>query len=306
MKHEIFALGNTETADFYRECGAAYDGSTPFALAGKIWDAHCHIYPDGIAPRAVHAIDKFYEGIPVEPCDGTVDTLVRVGRKQGISKFVVHSVATSPSQVRRINEFLRDSMRDAGGAFLGMGTLFPDSPETEKDFAGLRELGLLGVKIHPDIQHFEADSPWAMRVYEMCEDADLPICVHTGDYRYDYSNPQRVANVLRTFPKLKFIGAHFGGWSMWEEAVRTLADFPQLIVDTSSSFFWLTPERAKEIIRIYGSERIMFGSDYPMWSRRPELVYLRSLGLGQDEYENICWRTCARVFDQKETENGGT
>ena len=295
-RHKIYVLGDSVAGDYYRECGEAYDGSRRLDLAGQIIDAHCHIYPDQIAERAMHAIDKFYEGLPADPCVGTVETLKKKKKKQGLSKFVVHSVATSPSQVTRINEFLVQSREAADGAFIALGTLFPDSDKTDEDFEKIRELGLSGVKIHPDIQKFYVDSPWAMHVFEMCEDAGLPICVHTGDYRYDYSNPGRVEKVLRAFPKLKFIGAHFAGWSVWDEAVRTLADYPNLTVDTSSSFYWLTPEHARTLIRAYGAERVMFGSDYPMWSRRPELEYLRRLDLSSDEYENICWRTCLQLF----------
>ena len=295
-KQKRYVLGDASTGDYYRACAEAYDGSYRLNLAEQIIDAHCHIYPDGIAAKALHAIDRFYEGLPADPCVGTVETLLRVGRKQGISQFVVHSVATAASQVPRINEFLARSRGESAGAFIALGTLFPDSPETDADFAYIRELGLSGVKLHPDIQKFHADSPWALHVYEMCEEAGLPVCVHAGDYRYDYSNPERLEKVLRTFPKLKLIGAHFGGWSVWDEAVRLLADYPNLTVDTSSSFFWLTPEHAREIIRAYGSERVMFGSDYPMWSRRPELEFLRRLELEQEEYENICWRTCTGLF----------
>jgi predicted TIM-barrel fold metal-dependent hydrolase len=59
------------------------------------------------------------------------------------------------------------------------------------------------------------------------------------------------------------------------------------------------PDHAREIIRAFGSERVMFGSDYPMWSRRPELEYLRRLDLNKEEYEDICWRTCTQLFKEE-------
>ncbi|MBR0514646.1 MAG: amidohydrolase family protein [Clostridia bacterium] len=58
------------------------------------------------------------------------------------------------------------------------------------------------------------------RIFALCEAAGLPVLVHTGDQRFDCSNPNRIVNVLRTFPKLKFVGAHFGGWSMWDDAAN--------------------------------------------------------------------------------------
>ena len=262
-----------------------------------IIDSHCHIYPDGIARKAVEAVDRFYDGLPADHHDGTVDTLVKSGNAAGITRFVVHSVATSPHQVSSINRFIARSQADANGAFIGMGTMHLDSDDLRRDFEELRSLGLHGVKLHPDIQRFDADDSRAMAIYAMCEDAGLPVCVHTGDYRYDYSNPPRIVNILRAFPKLKFIGAHFGGWSVWDEAARVLPDYPNIIVDSSSTFYAVTPEKAKELIRIWTPERVMFGTDYPLWPQTPDIDFLLGLELTDGDYENIFWRNCARLFE---------
>lgn len=264
-----------------------------------IIDSHCHIYPDGIARKAVEAVDRFYDGLPSDHHDGTVDTLVRSGNAAGITHFVVHSVATSPHQVSSINRFIAKSMAEADGTFIGMGTMHLDSEDLERDFRELQALGLKGVKLHPDIQRFNADDPRAMRIYEMCEAAGLPVCVHTGDYRYDYSNPPRVKNILKAFPKLHFIGAHFGGWSVWEEAARQLSDFDNIVVDSSSSFYALKPETAKELIRVWTPGRVLFGTDYPLWNQKPDIEYLLKLGLTDGDYERILWRNCAELFGLK-------
>lgn len=261
-----------------------------------IIDSHCHIYPDGIARKAVKAVDRFYDGLPSDHYDGTVQTLLRSGRECGICHFIVHSVATTPHQVSSINRFIRESKDEACGCFTGLGTLHPDSPDQEKDLNEIVELGLSGVKLHPDIQKFCVDDPRAMRIFALCQEKKLPVCVHTGDYRYDYSNPARVARVLRTFPRLTLIGAHFGGWSVWEEAAKVLEPFRNLVVDTSSSFFWLKPEAARRLIRIYGSGRVMFGTDYPLWKQQPDLDYLEKLELTDQEYGNILWKNAVRVF----------
>ena len=277
------------------QTGAEGRKDPPGKSSTDITDAHCHIYPDKISRKAVKSIDRFYEILPPDHMDGTVDTLVRTGKENGITRFLVHSVATTPEQVSIINRFIAGYT----STFTCLGTMHLCADSLEKDFEELRSLGLGGVKLHPDIQQFYADDKRAMRIYEMCEAAGLPVCVHTGDFRYDYSNPPRIAGILRTFPKLKFIGAHFGGWSVWEEAARTLADFPNIYVDTCSSFYWLEPEKAVELIRAYGSERVMFGTDYPLWPQRPEILYLKMLDLSEEEYENICWRSFERLFKKQ-------
>ena len=72
----------------------------------RIFDAHCHIYPEQIALKAVEGINQFYENLPFDPYDGTTGTLLRMGREAGISHFVVHSVATTPHQISSINRFI--------------------------------------------------------------------------------------------------------------------------------------------------------------------------------------------------------
>lgn len=261
-----------------------------------IIDSHCHIYPDAIARKAVQAVDRFYDGLPEDHHDGTVACLLKSGRAAGIDRFVVHSVATSPHQVHSINRFIAQCQAEAEGTFIGMGAMHLDSDDLRGDFEEMRALGLHGVKLHPDIQRFVADDPRAMRIYEMCEDAGLPVCVHTGDYRYDYSNPPRIKNILKAFPKLKFIGAHFGGWSVWEEAARTLSDYPNMVVDSSSTFYAVKPEMAKELFRAWTPGRVLFGTDYPMWNQTPDIEYLLKLDLTDEDYEAIFWRNCAGLF----------
>ena len=54
----------------------------------RIFDAHCHIYPEAIARKAVEGIDRFYGNLPFRPFDGTTGTLLRIGHDAGITHFV--------------------------------------------------------------------------------------------------------------------------------------------------------------------------------------------------------------------------
>ena len=262
----------------------------------RIIDSHCHIYPEKIATRAVAAVEDFYGGLPRQPWDGTAQALVRSGRAAGISHFVVFSVATNPHQVSSINRFISRSVQESGGAMTGLGAMHPDSDDFARDLEELQALGLKGVKLHPDIQHFNADDPRCMEICRLCEEAGLPVCIHAGDRRYGYSNPDRLVKLSRAFPALKLIAAHLGGWSLWEEASQRLADYPNVLVDCSSSLYWLRPETARGIIRSYGAERVLFGTDYPFWPQDLEIRDLLALDLTEAEYENIFWRNAARLY----------
>ena len=260
-------------------------------------DAHCHIYPEKIASKAVAGTDNFYDSHSYGK--GTVEDLVKVGDIAGIDHYIVQSVATTPHQVERINDFIAESVANSGGKMTGLGTLHPDSENIEADVKHLIELGLKGVKLHPDIQQFKIDDYRCLKIYELCEREGLPILMHTGDHRYDYSNPNRLLPVMEIYTELTVIGAHFGGWSIWEEASQKLSKLPNLYVDTSSSLPYISSELAKKIVHTYGVDKVLFATDYPMWSPSEELERYFNIGLTEDENRRIFSENAKKLFNIK-------
>ena len=260
----------------------------------KAIDSHCHIYPEKIAARAVAGTDHFYGG--TSDCLGTVADLLIEGEKAGIDHFIVQSVATTPKQVTSINEFIAASVAQSNGRMTGLGTVHPESTDYKGDIQRIVSLGLKGIKIHPDIQQFPIDDPGFMRIYELCEREGLVVLMHTGDYRYDYSNPNRLLPTLKAFPNMTVIGAHFGGWSLWETIAEELAGSPNLYVDSSSALPWITPETGARLVRAYGADRVLFGTDYPMWSPTQELERFFAMGLTEEENEKIFYQNAKRLF----------
>ena len=248
-------------------------------------DAHCHIYPDKIALKAAEGTGNFY-GITMKH-SGTVSEMLKNGEAAGIDRYLVHSVATTPHQVGSINSFIAEQVRLSGGIFTGFGSLHPDSEDIEGDFMHLLELGLKGVKLHPDIQRFRINGRRSGIICSLCEEHNIPMLLHTGDSRYTYSNPDNLIPVLKEHKRLTVIGAHFGGWSMWRSAVKDLAGFENLYVDCSSSLYALTPPEAREVIYAYGSDRVLFGTDYPMWNASEELERFFGLELSDDDNKKI-------------------
>ena len=259
----------------------------------KIIDAHCHVYPDKIARKASDSTGAFYD-MPSR-LDGKISTLLSYGEAAGIGHFVIQSVATTPKQVSSINHFIAGAVATGDGRFTGLGTLHPDSENIEAEVEEIIALGLKGVKLHPDIQRFGIDEDRVHAIYELCE-GRLPILMHTGDSRFDFSNPNRMEPVLARYPRLTVIGAHFGGWSVWDEATARLAKYENLLVDCSSSLYAMPPERARELIMAYGTERVLFGTDYPMWYPEVEIARLMEVELTDAEREDIFYNNAARLF----------
>lgn len=261
----------------------------------SIIDIHSHVYPQKIAQKAASATAKFYD-YRGKVLAGSAEELLELGQKAGIGLHVVCSVATRPDQVRHINEFIAAQTAAHPGRLLGFGTLHPGSDQVEQDFDELVKLGLRGVKLHPDMQGFRLDDPACAAIYRACA-GRLPLLIHTGDKRFDFSNPNRLIPVLTQYPNLTVIAAHFGGYTIWEAATRQLAGrFENLYVDCSSSLFAMSGEAAAELIGAYGADRVLFGTDYPMWEPAQEVARFRNLHLPESVEQKILHDNAARLL----------
>jgi uncharacterized protein len=260
-----------------------------------IIDFHAHVFPDKIAAKATESIGAYY-GVKMA-ATGTVRELVDSGDVSGIAGYLIHSTATRPDQVRAINDYISGLM-DSDPRFIGFGTLHPEMDDPEAEMAYIQGLGLRGVKFHPDFQGFSIDDSKMNRLYSLCE-GRLPILMHMGDERRDWSSPRRLARVLDRFPGLTVFAAHLGGYSQWEEAESCLTPIPagrNLYFDTSSSLWVLKPTEALRLIRKYGTDRVMFGTDFPLTTHREELKRFLALELTEKEQHDILWKNALRVL----------
>ena len=262
-----------------------------------IIDTHAHIYPEKIAHKASASIGEFY-AIPVKE-DGTLSSLVARGHQAGISRFLIHSVAVTWERVAAINDFIAASAASQPERFIGFGAMHPEHPDMEKELDRLIALGLKGIKLHPDIQQFLSDDRNAIRLYEMMAERTLPLLMHTGDSRYPYSQPERIARALDKVPSLKIICAHLGGWSVWKEGWKILAGRGNVYVDTSSSLFALSPEAAVRVIHRFGADHVFFGTDYPVWNPGEEVARFMALPLTAEEQEKILHQNFERFMGEE-------
>lgn len=251
----------------------------------EVFDSHAHIYPDKIAEKASVAIGKFYD-IEMD-CNGSVEGLLKVGKEGNVSRYLVHSVATSTHQVRSINRFILEEMK-LHPEFIGFMTLHQDltEEEIEEEVNFCVDNGFSGIKLHPDFQKFAIDSDEARKMYDIVGDR-LPILFHTGDRRYAFSHPTQLARIAKEYKRMRFIGAHFGGYSCWSESEQAYKGLDNVFFDTSSSLAFISPEEATRLIHSMGAEKFFFGSDYPMWKPKEEEERLLALGLTEKERVGI-------------------
>lgn len=260
-------------------------------------DIHTHMFPDKLAPKALESLSKICKS-PYYT-DGTVAGTRNSLKEWGVTAAVVMNIATKPNQQTTINNWAASIQADSLFCF---GSVHPDAPDAIDELARIKELGLYGVKFHPDYQNFFIDEERMFPIYDAISSLGLPVLFHAGadplSPNLVHAMPKSVAKVAGLFPKMKIIAAHMGGMARYDEVEEFLVG-KNVYIDTSMSSRICSLEQFKRIIRKHGSERVLFGSDCP-WSRPiDELQFLLTAKLRDYDYENICGRNVINLLNLK-------
>ena len=261
----------------------------------KIIDMHVHVFPEKIAMKAVSNVGTYY-GIQMDG-DGTIDGLFKsAGELDSI--FVISGAALKAENVRHGNDFLFDSVKKFPERLIALGSVHQDMDIKSicAEFEYVKENGGRGIKLHPDFQHFKIEDEKMFPIYEAAQSIGLPILMHMGDDKTVNSTPKALRLVADKFPDLELIAAHMGGWMAWNEADEYLVG-SRVYMDTSDALFVLPKERVFDMINRHGSDKIMFGSDFPFRKTYQSFEEIDSLPLTEAQRDDIYFKTAKKLFN---------
>jgi len=259
----------------------------------RVIDFHAHAFPEKIAVRAVEHLEDYYQVLV--PNAGDISQLLRHARDGAVEHLVLSSAATKPEVVKVNNDWVASIVSLNPDLITGFGSIHAGTPDFVSELGRMGELGLKGIKIHPDFQGFDIDDPRMWPIYEEIGDRFI-VLFHVGDIVSQASSPRKLAKVLDEFPKMRIIAAHLGGWSRWDEAKECLLK-RDIYIDTSSTFWCLPKEEIVGLIRYHGLDRVLFGTDYPMVSHKQEIKNIMSLPLTETEKEKIFYENAKGLLD---------
>ena len=261
-----------------------------------IIDAHVHVFPDAVAPKAIARLSAGHCGHRFA-LDGTLNSLRTSMRTAGITHAVILPVSTRPDQTPSINQFVIGLSEHPD--LIPFGTASPLRNEFKDDIARLRDAGIRGIKLHADYQAFDVDEPRMFPLYKAIAGADMVAFFHAGGNLNmpapPRCTPERLARVMDRVPELKIVAAHLGGWRLWDEVEQHLLGRP-LWLDTSFCLDHLAEDRIVRIARAHGIDRILFGTDSPWRDQGVEIDRIGRLPWTEAERERLLFRNAAALF----------
>lgn len=242
----------------------------------KIIDFHAHCYPDDVWPKVDAAIVKAYGKVAETP--GTVDGLLLSMKDSGIKLPVVQPVANQPKHVEGVNKWI-ESIRDKHKEILFFAAINPGVENPYQVVCDLAAKGFRGVKMQPNAGGYYPDTKGCFEIYRALEENNMVLLTHAGDelkpFTPLYARPKNFVKVFKSFPDLKIVLAHLGGYNTWEELDAVLG-YDNVYYDTAMS----CEIGEKEFLGIadrIGIDRIIFGTDYPWYNPKKAVEYTKKI-----------------------------
>ena len=251
-------------------------------------DFHTHIFPDKMAQKTIEFLER--EG-DVKACtDGTLGGLKSSMKENHIDISVVMPVVTKPEQFDSVNRFAAEITGKEG--IISFGGIHPDAEDYRDQLSKVKELGLPGIKLHPDYQKTFVDDPKMVRIIDYAAELGLIVLIHAGmDIGLPdpiHCPPDRAAHMLKQLdhPEAKIILAHIGGYNQWDEVEEHLVGLG-IWLDISFCLGKISDEQFERIVKNHGADRILFASDSPWDDPGRTYEQLLKTQLTEEELERI-------------------
>ncbi len=205
------------------------------------------------------------------------------------------------------NDRLLALARSRRGRIVPFCSVHPaDGRSALRELARAAAAGARGVKLHPNTQRFDVADPGVREVVAEATRLGLPV-LFDGYSPFDPAQPGKFVRLAMELPQSRLILAHALGPRFSELLVYAVLErYPwwtrNVWIDLSAtgplfaggpfaeSFVW--------VLRRAGTDRLLYGSDYPIEDPRTAVAAIASLGFTREELARIFYSNARALFDR--------
>jgi len=246
-----------------------------------IIDIHSHIFQERYFGEALTAglkLAGYPNGLPTCTPEQYEKAM------EAVDYAVVFGVTANAMGVRTPNEDIAAVVARNPRKFVGFMALDPCDPNAleEMDYC-VHELGFKGIKLYPAMGHFDITDSRFHEFFDRAAKYGLVVLSHFGASPFPasvlkYSHPLLVDELANRFPDLKLIIAHLG--HPWQrEAVMVVRKHRNVFADVSGLWHrpWEGFNALLSAIEWGVTGKLLFGSDYPIWTPQFAIEKLKAL-----------------------------
>ncbi len=279
-----------------------------------IIDFHTHVFPPQVREQRSDYIkrDACFSLLYSNPQAkmATSEELIAAMDECGIDKSIILNFGWQKQQTcQETNDYILESVARYPKRLIGFCTVQPlagDKAIREVERCARSGAGGLG-EMRPGEQGFDLQDAGVMKpLVEALAAAHMIFLLHASEpVGHDYAGkgkttPEVLYPFIKTYPELKVVCAHWGGglpfYALMPEVEKALAN---VWFDTAATPFLYKPQVFLQVANVVGSEKILFGSDYPLLSPKRILQQIESVDMSNADKAAILGGNARRVLSLK-------
>ena len=267
-----------------------------------IIDFHTHIFPPWLRGKRDEYIkrDPCFSLLYSQPKAkmATAEELLASMDEAGIGLSIVLNIGWVNHELCvETNDYILDSVSRYPKRLIGFCAIQPAAGDAAvAELERCAKAGAKGIgELRSDVQGFNlADETTMKPVVDAALKHDLIFLTHSSEpVGHEYSGkgsitPDILYSFISAFPSLKLVCAHWGGglpfYTLMPEVAEALTN---VFFDTAATVFLYKPEIFEQVSQIIGSDKILFGSDYPLMHQNRVLAQIQSAQLPEEDKARI-------------------
>jgi predicted TIM-barrel fold metal-dependent hydrolase len=231
----------------------------------------------------------------------TPERIVGLMDEAGVDRAML-SAWCRPGKWLITNDQIAAIVRHFPQRFVGVATV-----DLEKPVAAVRELeravtelGFKALRIVPWLWNRPPNDKFYFPLYVKCIELDIPFCTqvgHTGPLMPSETGRPvpYLDEVALAFPELRVVGGHIGHpWT--DEMIGVAWKHDNVFIDTSAYLPRYYPPQLVHYIKTYGSDKVLFGTNFPQLSFARCVEQIDALGLPPEPRAKFLYGNARRVF----------
>lgn len=192
--------------------------------------------------------------------------------------------------------------------FIGFGSVDPLKDDcVEEAIRCVEDLDLSGFKFQQIAQGFDPSDPEHEELWSTIEDLSVPVVFHGGNstlgacspggrgLKIKYGNPMLIDDVAANHPDLQILIAH-PAYPWEKEQLAICQQKGNVYMDLSGWMPRYIDDQVLHYAKSLLSDKVMFGTDYPMLKPKPWLEQFADLGFDEDIQRKILWENAERFL----------
>ena len=230
--------------------------------------------------------------------------------KEGVDISVIVNIGWVTHELCvETNDYILESVARYPERLIGFCSVQPNSYEAAvAEIERCAKGGMRGVgEIRPDMQLFDLRDELMIPIIEVLRKRKLILLTHASEpVGHSYPGkgiitPAMLYPFIASFPDLTVVCAHWGGglpfYALMPEVKQAMRN---VFFDTAASPYLYSPQVYNQVISLVGSDRILFGSDYPVMTPGRLLKEINSLDLPEETKNLILSGNAQRLLGIKD------